>query len=487
MAVGSMAVFAATLAATFLVTLIARRHARRIPDDALSSQGLNRWLIGLSAGATSNSGFIVTAGVAMGYVHGLKWLLLPLAWLVGDLLFWRFLPGRINRYGAEVGARTITDLILGPDRGRAKATALLVGAITFIGLTGYTSAQWLAGQKFVSGAFGFGPSASLAMFALVIVAYTAIGGFRGSIYADSLQAVIRVLATVVALVAVTYIALRSPEMFGHNIAAAGADFLNPFAYGPPLIAIGAVIGFAAAALGFGLGQPQLITRYLAGRDPHETQAAWWIYLGFVHFTWLSMLVFGLLLRGLMPELDDPETGLSVFFADHFGAIVTGVIIADIFATIAATSNSLLVAIAQSLKFDVLLRLIPSARRVPLAVITLLAGAVSMGVSLSGGATVLDLVLNSIGLMAAGLAPAVLVRILGLQNTELSIALAIVVGIAAAIAWKVVGLDGLMNQAGPGMAAGFLTNIVVARLGAPKPGGGRMMARASEAPAGRGEG
>lgn len=59
-----------------------------------------------------------------------------------------------------------------------------------------------------------------------------------------------------------------------------------------------------------------------------------------------MTLFGVLLRGVMPGISDPEAGLSVFFTSNLGPIVTG-IVADIFATIAATSNSLLVAMVQA--------------------------------------------------------------------------------------------------------------------------------------------
>lgn len=74
----SSAIFAATILATFLVTFIARKHAARLDGEALADQRLNRWLVGLSAGATANSGFIVTAAVGLGYQFGVQWLMLPL-------------------------------------------------------------------------------------------------------------------------------------------------------------------------------------------------------------------------------------------------------------------------------------------------------------------------------------------------------------------------------------------------------------------------
>jgi len=110
------------------------------------------------------------------------------------------------------------------------------------------------------------------MFALLIVAYSSIGGFRGSVYTDTLQAIIRIIGTIVALVAICWFAWSNTDLFNRNIHAAGANFLHLFP-GGIATTIGFVLGFAAAALGFGLGQPQIVSRYLAGRSPEETRSA----------------------------------------------------------------------------------------------------------------------------------------------------------------------------------------------------------------------
>jgi Na+/pantothenate symporter len=210
-----------------------------------------------------------------------------------------------------------------------------------------------AGQKFLQGAFGIGSMMSLLVFATLIVIYTAIGGFRGSVYADTLQAIVRVIGTAIALTVVVVAASRSSGTFWRNIETAGSGFLNVFPRDSVLAGLPVVFGFAAASLGFGLGQPQMVTRYLAGATPQETRSAWWIYNGFVQFTWIAMTVFGIALRGVMPAITDPEMGLSLFHRSYTGPLITGIIAADIFATIAATSNSLLVALAQTVSRDLL--------------------------------------------------------------------------------------------------------------------------------------
>ncbi|TAN20714.1 MAG: hypothetical protein EPN33_14390 [Acidobacteria bacterium] len=457
----SVVVFAATIAATFAAALIGRRHSRDIESAALSEHRLNKWLVGLSAGATANSGFVVTAVVGLGYTLGAHWVLLPLAWLLGDIVFWVFFPHRINAAGRSIGAKTITDLIThGLSPRLQQQLTRVIGICVIACLGGYVAAQWLAGQKFLDGAFGISGAAGLAAFAAVIVCYTAIGGFRGSVYVDSMQAVIRIGGTVLALAAVAYVAIHNRTSFAQNLHAAGTSFLQIVPGHAYWAAIPFILGFAAAALGFELGEPQMVSRYLAGATPEETRSAWVIYNFFVQFTWVSMTIFGMLLRGVMPALADPEAGLSVFFRVQTGPILTGIITADVFATIAATSNSLLVAMAQSTASDVFGKL--GRRAEENWPITAVLGAATMLVSLQLHGTVFNLALTSVSILGAALAPAMLVRLLGWRSTGASITCSIAVGATSAAAWHALGLSSMMNEAAPGLILALTTNYLISR-------------------------
>jgi sodium/proline symporter len=270
----SLVVFIGSLIGTLIVALLGRRDSQRMASGTLSEHRLNRWLVGLSAGATANSGFVVTAAVGLGYTYGVQWLLLPLSWLLGDCLFWLLFPQRINAVGRDIKATTMTDVVLWGVAPRVQLVLRRAIAIMIaLCLGGYVSAQWVAGQKFLRGALGLDGTVSLLAFAGLIVVYTAIGGFRGSIYVDSMQALIRIIGTVIAIIAVALAAVRNSPTFWQNIHSAGPAFLKILPHDSILAALPMIVGFAAAALGFGLGQPQMVTRYLAGVSPEETRSA----------------------------------------------------------------------------------------------------------------------------------------------------------------------------------------------------------------------
>lgn len=452
----SICIFIATLAATFIASFLGRAHTQKLNSDALADQKLSKWLVGLSAGATGNSAFIVTGVVGLGYTLGVPSLLLPFGWLMGDIVFWSYFPDKINRLGAETKAATLTDVIGSGLPGAARRRVkLLAGALILICLTGYISAQWIAGQKFLEGAFGFPHLLSLFLFATLIVLYTSIGGFRGSVYADTLQAIIRIFGTILALAAVVFVATRNPARFWQATAHAAPTFFDLLPHGL-LPALVFMFGFAAAAFGFGLGQPQMTSRYIAGSSPRETRGAWWIFIGFIQFTWIAMSLFGIVLRGVMPDIADPEAGLSLFFRTDMGPVLTGLIVADIFATIAATSNSLLVAMAQTVKFDIIDML--AGRAPPLWPIVLALGAASMAISANLDRSVVSLVLSSISLLGAALAPSVMIRVLGWRRTSTSVMASMLAGFATAAIWKYCGYGDALNEAAPGILAGLCANF-----------------------------
>jgi sodium/proline symporter len=461
---GAEIVFLVSLAFTFAAALYARRETQ---IQGASWPSLNKWLIGLSAGTTANSGFIVTGAVGLGYAYGLQWIFLPISWLLGDIVFWSVFPARLNQLGREANAQTLSELLTYKLSGRISNVLSIVAALLMVMfLAVYTSAQWLAGQKFLSGVFDFSGFVSLLLFAFVIIAYSSLGGFRGSIYTDALQAIIRIGGTIIAVVAVSWFAFFDQDLFHRNIAAAGKDFVAVFPNATLISVGGFVLGYAIAAIGFGLGQPQVVTRYLAGSSPAETRSAWWIYIGFVQFTWISMTAFGIILRGVMPGISDPEMGLSIFLNKDIGALLTGLIVADVFATIASTSNGILIAIAQIINRDLLFEVETTDQKIRerhISILTLVVGVITLIISAALPGNVFSIALSAVSMLGAAVAGPVMIKTLRWNHTASSLLCGMLMGVLSAVIWKQMGLGSIFNEAGIGLVSCLLTNLVLSTL------------------------
>jgi sodium/proline symporter len=455
-------VFLATLAVTYAVAFYARSKATLASEEDLAGRNLNRWLVGLSAGTTGNSGFIVTGAVGLGYAGGVHWVMLPISWLLGDLIYWALFPDKLNALARRAHATTLSEILVFDLDGKiARSLAIAVSVVLASFLATYTAAQWLAGEKFLTSAFSLDRSSSLAIFGASIVLYSSIGGFRGSVYTDLFQALVRIVGTIIAVIAVAYLALSDANVFWANMEKAGEGFLHPFP-SMSIIHISAfVLGFAFAAIGFGLGQPQIISRYFAASSPAEAKAARWIYIGFIQFTWISMTVFGVILRGVVPDIADPETGLIVFTSERIFPIAAGIIFADVFATIASTSNGLLVAISQIITRD----LSPwRESRMATTVITFIVGLITIFLSFSLPGSVYSIAIGAVSMIAAGLGGPVIAKTFRMRNTASSLLAGFFTGLLAAVAWKAMGWGSIFNESGIGILSGLLANIAVARFG-----------------------
>lgn len=453
-------VFALSLVATFALAWIGRKVSAADTDDRdLAGRGLNRWLVGLSAAATGNSGFIVTGAVGLGYVGGLQWALIPLGWLLGDLLFWFLVPERLNRMARRADATTLSELLSdGLSGPSARFLRRLVAVVLTAFLATYTAAQWLAGQKFLSSAFGFGGYAAFLLFSVTIVAYSSLGGFRGSVYVDTMQAIISLCSTVLALVFIASVALADGAAFAGNLQDAPAGFFSLVPNAQYGASLGVLFGFAAAAFGFSMSQPQVITRYFAGSSPEETRAARWIYIGFIQVTWLAMTVFGAVLRGVMPGLEDPESGLVVFFDTVAHPIVAGVIFAYIYAIVGSTANSIIVAVSQSIRRDLLPGGPggPKERSTPLWIVAAV-GIATIVLSFVLAGNVFTIAAGAFSKMGAAIAAPVAIKVFRFRHDATSLTLAVLSGLAAAYVWEALGLAAVLNEAGVGMVVGLLVN------------------------------
>ncbi|MGL1956423.1 MAG: hypothetical protein OCD00_03785 [Colwellia sp.] len=458
----AISVFLLTLIVTFSLAALGRKKSNFLKEDDLAGKSLNKWLIGLSTGATANSGFIVSGAIGLGYIYGIQWLLLPISWFIGDLIFWKYFPDKINSYANKTESLTLTDILTKDLIGKnSKAITIITSIILALGLGGYIIAQWVAGQKFLAGAFNITESYSLLLFATVIIAYSSIGGFRGSVYVDTFQAILRLIGSVIILTYMGIEIFANLDSFISNISSTPESFFSIIGQMSIPSAIGFIAGWASASIGFGLAQPQVTMRYIAGESPEEVKKAKWIYIGYVQFTWLSMTIFGILLRGVMPDITDPEAGLAIFVSLTMPAILVGLIIADIFGVIASTANSLLVALAHAVKHDIG-KFLPL-DKVPVALLSILFGIATMFFTTVTTGTVASIAISAINFIAASLAGPVMIKLMQWKHNEVSLLIAMLTGAIISISWSVFGFSNIINEAAIGITLSVITNFIVWKL------------------------
>ena len=145
--------------------------------------------------------------------------------------------------------------------------------------------------------------------------------------------------------------------------------------------LGFFLGWSSASVGFGLGQPQIISRYFAGKNETEVKKAKWTYIMFLQFTWVGMTLFGYLLGLSGFTALDPEASLAEYSFQNFHPIISGIILAGIFSAIASTIDSMVLSISTSLSIDIFQKKI---NKLGQCITTLIVMIVIVGLSISIG-------------------------------------------------------------------------------------------------------
>ena len=449
----------------------ANRSAPTDVDYLLGSRSFGTWFVGLSAGATGNSGFIMLGAVAMGYTMGLSGVILGLAWFLGDLLFWSFFPEKFNRIARDRDCSTIPELLSSGIPGRGSvAIRQLAGVLIVVLIGAYTAAQFSAAAKTLNVFFDLNMDIGIIVSALAILAYCTTGGLRASLWTDVVQAVI-MLAITTGMLTVAYVTAGGFSVINEGLYAIDPSLTKFTGTFTTWTLMAFVLGYASAGFGFGISQPQVLVRLLAGKSPEDVRKAKWIYILFIQYTWHCMALFGMIMRLSLPGIDDPEQALPIYAFQNFSPWLVGVVLAGIFSAIASTADSQVLVSSSSLAIDVA----PGFYEKMSArfgvryqqVVTFVVGLLAAFVAVFFSSSVFTLVIFALSMLASSLGPAMFNIILKRPTSALAIGSCMVVGLAVAVGWTMLGFDETLNESLPGFLAGLVVHDVIVRLSSRK--------------------
>ncbi|KHL19536.1 sodium/proline symporter [Mumia flava] len=430
----------------------------------LAGRNLPSWAAALSAGASDMSGWLMMGLPGAIYVAGLieSWIAIGLT--VGAYLNWRLVAPRLRAY-SEVSRNSITIPSFFENRLRDHTHLLRIASavIVLVFFTFYVSSGMVAGGVFFESSFDSPYLAGMLLVAGVTLSYTLFGGFLGASLTDVAQGVMMMVALVV--VPILAIAeLGGPADTLDAIRAVDPDHLSMLA-GEPLTWATFVSIVSAAAWGLGyFGQPHIIVRFMALRNPAAATSARRIGM-----TWMIISLIGAVTAGLVgvayfaetgAELGDPETVVLTMSQLLLHPLVAGFVLAAVLAAIMSTISSQLIVCSSALVED-LYKLAAKTPPAPRTLIllgrscVLAVAVVAALLAIEPGDTILELVGFAWAGFGASFGPAILLCLFWRRLTNIGAAAGMVAGAVTVFAWDAWGTD--LYEIVPG----FLVNLVVA--------------------------
>lgn len=451
--------FIAFLMAFTLVGVSSSRVSRGTSQDYYIASGSVRpWLVGLSAVATNNSGYMFIGVIGYTYVTGLATIWMMVGWIVGDFIASTFVHSRLRQATVRSGEVSYAGVLSRWYGAEQPALQRVIGALSLLFLLAYASAQLVAGSKALHVLFDWPIWAGAVLGAVLVTLYCFAGGIRASIWTDAAQSLVMVVAMALLLV-VTVDSLGGMDSVLAQMAAVDGfldlmpqaeDLALPGAAGGILFALGWLFaGFSV------IGQPHVMVRFMTlNEGRHMVQARCWYYLWFTTFYCLATGV-GMLSRIFLPESADfdAELALPTMAVELLPPVLVGLILAGVFAATMSTADSLVLSCSAALTHDLAPNQIKNTRVIKLATLGVCLAALTW--ALFNEQSVFSLVILSWSGLASAFAPLLIVLCLGRRpGTRLSL-LAVLTGLGVALLWRYVGLHTAIYEGLPGIVSGLL--------------------------------
>jgi SSS family transporter len=444
-----------------LIGISSARASRGTRHDYYLADGsVPPWLVGLSAVATNNSGYMFIGVIGYTYSTGFPAIWLMLGWLVGDFLGSTFVHARLRKATSNCDEVSYAGVLARWHGERNTALQRTIGAISLLFLISYAGAQLLAGSKALHVLFEWPLWAGAVLGAVLVVAYCFAGGIRASIWTDAAQSMVMIVAMSMLLVVAVI------DLGGLNAAwdqwQAIPDFtrMTPEApaflgwLGGPLF----VLGWAAAGLSV-IGQPHVMVRFMTlSGGGSMNRARFWYYVWFTAFYFAATSV-GLLSRLLITDSGnfDAELALPTIALELLHPVLVGVILAGVFAATMSTADSLILSCSASLTHDLLPHRIEAPMLIKASTVVMTAGA--LGLALLNSDSVFALVILSWSALASAFAPLLIALCLGARPSQTRALTALAVGLSVSLLWRYLGWEAVVYEGLPGIAAGLVVHAL----------------------------
>ncbi len=427
-------------------------------DYYLASHTMPAWLVGLSAVATNNSGYMFIGVIGYTYTTGLSSIWLMFGWIIGDFLMSTFVHAQVRDVAAKTNEDSYAGLLSHWGGTQFQLFQRVAAMISLIFLMAYAGAQFVAGGKALRVLLDWPTYGGAVISAFLVMVYCFAGGIRASIWTDAAQSMVMIISMALLLVVATT-SLGGVQSTIVQMQAVNG-FLDWFPRDDSLVFPGLAGAFLFA---FGwmfagmsvIGQPHIMVRFMTLSSNHKmAHARLWYYTWFTLFYIITTCV-GMLSRVYLSDIGsfDAELALPTMALQLFPPVLVGLMLAGMFAATMSTADSLVLSCSASLTHD----LFPGRKektwvlKLATVAITLL----SLSWALLNEQSVFNLVIMAWSTLASAFAPVLIVLALNGRPSQKTILTMMFSGIFVALTWRWLGLHVKVYEGMPGMLMGLL--------------------------------
>jgi len=454
--------------------LSARFSSSGLSEFFLAGRKLKEFVVALSAVVSGRSAWLLIGVTGMAFTIGAPAIWAVTGYITVEVFLFAFVGKRLRRYTSMMENITLPDFFESRFKDRTNILRIISVIIILIFMISYVAAQFLAGGKAFSTSFHISEMGGILITALIVLIYTALGGFLAVSLTDMIQAFFMIFALLILPVIAIFHAGGWGEIVGilHNF---NPKFLNPFAF-----TAGGIIGFLGIGLG-SPGNPHILVRYMSVADPRSLRKS--CVIGTI---WNTLMAWGAIFIGLVGRAlylksealpgGDPENLFPFMAKVHLHPLMVGIITASILAAIMSTADSQLLVASSGIVRDIYHKILIKGKSIPPKKLVLMSRIVILCLVLASlflGAIAKEyvfwLVLFAWGGLGASFGPPLLLSLFWKRVTRSGVITGFISGTAVTIIWNQISfLKSFIYELVPAFLVSTFLTIFISLITSPPP-------------------
>ncbi len=460
----------------------------------LGNRSMGPWVTAMSAQASDMSGWLLMGfpGSILAFGMGKVWIGIGLG--LGTIANWLIVAKRLRRFSrAANDSITLPQYLTNRFASQSPILKIVCAIIFLISFTVYVSSAFVAGKNVMCAIIpGFQDKEMLAMgiFAVIILVYTFLGGYKAVCWTDFFQG----LLMLVALLAVPIIMATTGD-FDATFNGAFAENIVPFGTNPFDATWQEIVTGLSWGLGY-FGMPHIIVRFMSIKKPSMIKKSATVAIAWVILTLGAAIAIAILGRtfllsdggSLAEKLITTGTQQDIFITivqNIFPGLLAGLLLAAIVAAAMSTADSQLLVASSSFTSDIykpLLRKDKATEKELLwvgRIVVLIVSVVAFMIAASGisdksswANSIMSMVENAWGLFGASFGPVVILSLFWKRFNYAGACAGIITGAVVDIAWLLLFTNTIMPAAVmnigiyeilPGFVVGAIAAVAVSLL------------------------
>lgn len=436
-------------------------------DYFLGGRSMGPWVTAMSAQASDMSGWLLMGfpGSILAFGMGKAWIGIGLA--LGTIANWIIVARRLRRFSAASGdSITLPQYLTNRFASQSPVLKVVCAIIFLIAFTVYVASAFNAGTAvFCAVIPWFNNNKQLAMiiFALIILIYTFLGGYKAVCWTDFFQGILMLIA----LLSVPIVML-SFGSFDSTYSGAFAEGVTAFNANPFTADWRDIISGLGWGLGY-FGMPHILVRFMAIKKSSMVKKSATVAITWLIITLGAAVLIAFLARNylfsdgtalsalLLPTGNQQNVFINVV-KDIFPGFIAGVILSAIIAASMSTADSQLLVASSSFASDIYKPLIRKNNasdkemlwvgRIVVLIVSVVAFFIaSSGLNSTGSwaSNIMAMVENAWGLFGAAFGPVVILSLFWKRFNYAGAVAGIIAGAVADIVWLLTCTNAIISE------------------------------------------